>query len=151
MPGSLAHSPADVVRRLLIALGHGTAPSASGLWPIYHPDMPNAPDNAIVVRDTEGVNHGRAGPDAERAEHYGVQVLVRSNADDDTDGWVKANAVAIALDEDAFDASVTIGASTYCVYTINRTGPVIPLGKELPPSKRYLFSINALASIRQSA
>lgn len=132
----------------MIALGLGTDPASNGPWPVYAAGEPDKPDSAITVYDTVGRQEGRTHVDGEAQEHHGVQVRVRSAAH--TAGYAKARAVAVALDEDVLMNSVHIGAASYRVWAVARTGDVLSLGKESPDSKRSLFTINALVSLRQT-
>ena len=147
MPGTLDHTPADIVRELLIGLALGTDPDDSGAWPVFSPNEPDLPDEMIAVSDTQGRDGGRTAPDNERAEHQGIQVMVRGKTS--PRGWVKANAIAIALDT-VWNRNVTMDSSEYTVYGIMRTGNVLPLGKAVPESRRWMFSINAIVSISKT-
>ncbi len=155
MSGSLNHSPAEIIRDLLVTLGLGTDPADSGTWPVFVSREPNAPDSVITIYDTTPRLQGRSSPGGITQEHYGIQVRVRDASP--TGGWVKANSLAVALDQTIALDDVTIedtdgtGSSTYKVYTVSRVGGILSLGKETPTSKRNLFTINAVAAIRQTA
>jgi hypothetical protein len=142
---ALAHSPADIVRRLLIRLGVGTDPDDAQPWPVYASGEPSSPDSAITVYDTIGRQNGRIQTSGMQHEYHGVQVRVRAAAH--TAGFAKARSIAVALDEDVYLTNVYIGAASYLVHSMMRTGDVIALGKS--DSKRSIFTINALASLRQ--
>lgn|SRR3990167_993558 len=144
-PGPLIHSPADVLRRVLITLGHGVNPPLT-TWPIYAAGEPNTPDNCITVYDTEGRNDGRSMIDGEQWEHYGVQVRIRSTTH--KVGYAKAQAIAEALDQEIYDEVETIDTTTYLLHSVSRTSRVLALGKDTPNSKRTLFTINALVSLK---
>lgn len=145
MSGSLTHSPSDVIRYLLIDLGLGTAPSAGQAWPVHVEREPASPDSVLTVYTTQGRTRGRTQRDGIVQEHYGIQIRVR-DARPET-GHVKANAVACALDTLVKRNTVTIGAQSYLVEAVTRTGAVLS-GKDAPSSNRYLFTVNALASIQ---
>lgn len=151
MPGQLDHSPADVVRQLLIDLGLGTAISTAGAptgaWPVYHASAPPEPDRIITVRSTTGIDGGRSHPDGERLTHHGIQVAIRSVSE--SEGYIKANAIAIALDQSVRRVTVTVDGVNYLVYCFSKVGDVIPAGKETPTSKRSLFTINPMVSLRK--
>lgn len=144
MPNVLTHSPADIVRRLLISLGQGTTPSANSAWPVFATGAPNSPDNVITVYDTAGESQGRSMINGELYTLYGTMVWLR--AADAVTGFMKADAVrkAMAL---TYQKNVTIDGKTYQIHCLSRIGTVIPLGNETPTSKRSLFTINALATI----
>lgn len=148
MPGPLTHSPADVVRWLLVALGLGSSPALEPLeaWPVYTDNEPDLPDEVITTGDTSARDSGRVMYDGERAEFNGFQVRVRAGTFDV--GYAKAHALAIAMDQ-AYQVVVHVGASSYRVQSISRTSDVLSLGKQVPGSKRSLFTVNALVCLRQ--
>lgn len=164
MAGLLQHSPADVVRRMLIDLSLGTDPDARpvGAWPVYASGEPGAgkpvgtastaktgvPDSIITVYDTLGRQNGRIQFSGEIQEHHGFQVRVRAAGH--SAGYAKARAIADGLDKSVYLRTVAIGASRYLVYAVTRTGDVLALGKE-PTSGRRIFTINALVTVRQTA
>lgn len=146
---SLQHSPADITRRALILLGLGTLPTSNGIWPVSAESEPDAPDECVTVYTTVGKDHGRTMIDGEMQQHYGIQIRVRSRTP--TVGWVKADTVAttIAARNQVYDLTVVIESSVYLVHCFANIGDVLPLGKEAPTSKRNLFTINALLSVKQ--
>jgi len=147
MSGSLVHSPAQILQYLLIQLSQGTLPSDAGSWPIYTSETPNKPDICITTLDTSGMDAGRTSPDNERQEFHGIQVLIR--ASDHSSGYTKSRAIAIALDGVA-RISTTISSSVYHIQSIKRTSDVIVVGTDKPEGKRSLFTVNCLATIRQT-
>jgi hypothetical protein len=149
MSGALDHSPADVVRRLLIDMSLGTLPSSSGSWPVFATMEPTTPDNAITVYDTTSTKDGRLQVSGQMQEHYGIQIRIRSA--NPVDGYVKASAIAVAVDETAYQNSVSISSSVYLVHALSRTGGVLALGKEVPDSKRNIFTINVLVDLRKTS
>lgn len=154
MPGTLTHSPADVIRRLLIQLGHGTTPEDSGEWPIYVATEPDSPDNAITLYDTAGINQGDHMIDGERQEKHGFQVRIRGW--DHTTGYTKAREIAVGMDQNVDRTSATVPDSTgagvsYTVWSITRSSDVLSLGRDTPQSKRHIFTINAVTSLREQS
>ena len=147
MPQTLSHSPAQIVRQLLIDLSLGTLPSASGSWPVYATHEPNTPDDCVTVYDTAGTDDGRSMISGELWGHDGFQVRVRGK-DHDT-GWLKADAIQAGLAESVYDRTVRVSSSAYLVHAITRIGDVLTLGTEAPTSKRSLFTINATLSVKQ--
>lgn len=144
---ALTHSPADVLARLLVEMGLAGDPDVEGAeWPARSEEEVAVPEGVITVFDTAGVDNGR---DAfgDRTEHHGIQVRVRSGTF--PSGWAKAEALAVALDGVHWDL-VAVEGVTYLVHTVDRTGPVLRLGKERTSSRR-LFTVNALISLTQLA
>jgi len=146
MSGSLTHSPADVVRRLMIAEGLGTDPSDSSSWPIYAHREPNSPDSCITVYDTQG-RQDALHQVGVVTEHHGLNIRVRA-AKGET-GYTKARAIAIAFDTGIYLDAVTIGSSVYLIHAITRTGDVLPIGRE-STSDRSIHTINAVVALRQT-
>ena len=153
MSNYLEHSPADIIRTLLIDLGVATTPSADGDWPAYAGREPNTPDNVVTVYDTEGTPDGRSMIDGEVWKHHGFQIRLRCN--DQYDGWMKIDAIAKALEMSVYLATVSVGddagtgSAVYTVYAINRKSGPLSIGTE-PESKRFIYTYNAVAAIRQT-
>lgn len=154
MSGPLDHSAADIIRNLLIDLGHGTAPSDAGAWPVYVSVMPNSPDSTIVVIDQTGELQGKLHPISRVVEREGVQILVRDAQH--FDGHNKADNIAKGLDA-VSQVGVRVGDvagtgdATYTVHAVTRRSGPIALGKETPNSKRNLWSINVVSALRQTS
>ncbi len=152
MSVALAHSPADVVARLLVALGAGSDPEDTdsdtgrpvGAWPVSVAGEADSPDNVITCYDTAARSDGRSMIDGEQWEHHGI--LIRVRAKDHPTGQAKARAVRKTLDEGVLDYTITIGGSSYLVHSFSGTS-IMTLGKEVPSSKRSLFTINCLVTI----
>ena len=139
------YSPADITCRFLVAEGVGTLPTANGAWPIYIADEPDLPDNCITVYDLQGQNNGRNMPGRTTFRHQGIQVRVRSTVH--TVGWDKAEEIREAL-HNAYDEILTISADSYIIHCYSKLSDVLALGKESPTSKRRLFTVNALISVK---
>lgn len=142
----LPHSPADVLRQLLVDLGLGSEPAALSLWPVYATSEPSSPDNCLTTYDTTGLTDARLMVTGEAPVHHGFQVRVRSA--DHQSGWAKANAVRTALAESVYQHTVHVGASAYLVHAVARIGDVLTLGSESPTSKRRLFTLNAVVTLQ---
>lgn len=147
MPGTLDYSPADIVRWLMVNKGLGTDPADSDPWPVFAADEPDSPDAVITVYDTVGRLGGRTQTNGEQQEHHGLQVRIR--AGDHVTGWKKARAIATSFDQLVYRNTVTVGSKSYLVHSISRAGDVLSLGKETPTSRRKLFTINVLVSVRE--
>lgn len=148
MPGLLIHSPADILRYALVDLGLGTIPSENGLWPIFVSVEPDTPDNCITLYDTTGIHQGRRQVDGRVLDRAGIQIRVRSSSH--VVGYTKANAIAIAVDEDIYLTNTTVNLVTYQIWAISRdSGGILALGKQTPNSKRDLFTVNVNMSVKQ--
>lgn len=147
MSGTLSHSPADIVRYLLVQLGQGTLPSSNDAWPVFVSSEPNLPDQAVTVYDTAGHYDGRNMRGGEKYEFHGVQIRVRGV--NHQDAFQKANGLAVALDVSVNRSKVPIGVNRYMVYDVSRTSGPLNLGNE-ENTNRIIFTINAVVSLRQS-
>lgn len=147
---TLTHSPAEVVAKLLIDLGLGVDPTLTNppAWSVYSTAEPDAPDRCITVRDTVGRTRPRV-MDGELQDTFGILVRVRS--DRHGTGWVKADAIRANLAQSVTLREVTVSGSRYLVYALVGIGPVLPLGSEVPNSKRKVFTVNVEAVLRQTA
>lgn len=146
MASTLAHSPAAIIRKLLIDLGLGAEPTPTAAWPVYDANEPTSPDNCITVYDTQGIGAGRSMIDGELLGFNGFQVRVRGV--DHPTGWTKADAIQTTLAKQVLRKVVHVGASNYLVHAASRIGDVLALGKD-PDSKRRIFTLNAIAAIKQ--
>lgn len=143
----MTHSAADLTRWYLVAGGTGTDPHDGAAWPAYAGREPAAPDDALTVYDTDGLDHGRSMPTGEILGSQGVQVRVRST--DHRTGYSKAEEVRAALAAAYQEVVAPPGdPERYLVHCFSRIGDVIPLGRE-PGSSRYVFTVNAVTPVRQ--
>lgn len=155
MSGIMYHTPEGVIQQLMVNLALGVDPSAGAVWPIYVGNMPNAPDNCMAVRDTAGRIEGREMTMGLTFEKFGIQVRFRSKGP--VDGYVKAARVLKALTQDVNRVGVTVGSevgtatSTYEVQSCSPTSPVIKLGQIEENDARYVWTWNALVSMRWSS
>jgi hypothetical protein len=147
MPGVLLASPADVIAALLVDLGVGGDAAADPLpgWPAYVGSEPSGPDECLTLYDVAGRDFGRSMVTGDRCEHHGFQLRVRARTH--AAGYAKARAAAVAFDRDVFRRAVALGGRAYCVHSVTRTSDVLALGKEVPATKRSLFTVNGTAYI----
>ncbi len=149
----LDHSPAYVIRCLLIQLGMATAPKDYDIWPVFVSNEPDQPDNCIVVVDTAGALHGRHHFDGEVQEGYGIQILTRSV---DYTGEQTLRAIVEALDQQVANTAVQImddigtGTTDYIVYSMNRAGGILHPGRGPNNANRDMFTVNYIATIDQT-
>lgn len=119
-------------------------------WPVYYDQEPDTPDNGITVYGTLGKDDGRTQIDGELQEHHGVQIRVRSL---NKIGFSVISQIATMCDG-LVDMGVTVatqelGTNKYIVQSVNRTGNgVLSLGKEMTPTRRNLYTLNALINVR---
>lgn len=144
----LSHSPAYIVSRFLIAQSHLIEPNASGDWPVFVgaiPDSKEAPHDAVSATDTTPLKDGRW-MGGSPLFHPGFQLMVRASAYQD--GWTKAAALAKAL-SGITETAVSVEESTYVMHAITQTTGVTAIGQEQGSKRRFLFTVNFLATIRE--
>lgn len=141
----LNHSPADIVRYLLVDLARGSLPEDETSWPIFVSQEADSPDSCITLYDTSGILEGRAQVSGEIQEHYGLQIRVRAAAANVA--YAKISEINAWIDESVRNNLVTIDSNQYLVYAITRKGGILSLGKELSASKRNLYTVNAIVSL----
>ena len=144
MSGKLNHTPARILQQLLIDKYVVTDPDNDLAWPCFHSQMPDDPDDAVAVYNTEGRVQGRTHYDKITTVKYGIQVAVRTNNHEA--GYLKMEYIKHELEE-VERRSVTIDDSTYKVQAVHLTSPILDLGKE-QESSRHRYTLNAIASIR---
>jgi hypothetical protein len=137
----LLHSPADIIRSLLVT-------NLGEVWSVYVDSEPNTPDSVITIYDTSPRPDGRSMIDGEVWQHYGIQLRIRSL--DHPTGYVKATLVHDTLAEQVKKASVTLTGSVYLVWSVSPKG-VIRMGKDKPSTKRSLFTVNALCCVTRTS
>lgn len=148
MSTAMLDSSAKVIAYMLIDLGLGTLPAAdpanNSAWPTYYSSEPTDPDNCLTVYDTDDVADARLMETGEQCFHYGFQVRVRAT-DHDT-GWTKVQAAEKFLEEQVYMRRVTVGSNSYRVWAVTRAS-ILKLGRNVPGTKRTVFTLNALAVI----
>ena len=148
MSGILSHSPAKVIRQLLIDAGilfavtSGTADNVD--WTAFVNNHPDAPDNSVALYNTAAVTHGRTQVDGVTQKHYGIQTRVR--AQDANTGYTKAREIYDAY-EAVLRTAVEVDSVIYMVQAINCSGDILDIGFD-GSSKRRLFTINVRTDIR---
>lgn len=149
MANTLLHSPADILKAALVGLGGAVAPTNPPAdWACYSEGEPDLPDRCVTVYTTQGTDDGRLMTDGELQQHYGVQVRVR--ADRHAVGYAKAAAIRALISDRAgglYDYAVTLDGTSYLVHCAAKVGQVLALGKEVPKTKRSLFTVNATITV----
>lgn len=148
----MIRSPADIIRAVLIDRGLGTDPDLVPIqaWPVYTGGEPNSPDNVITTFGTTGNDHGRDMVTGEVMGAYGFQVRVRASTY--SQGRDKIETIWETLSETSggvYYLTVNVSGDEYLVVSVVRFGDIIELGKEVPNSKRNLFTFNALINYRK--
>lgn len=152
---TLAHSPAEVLRQLIIDLNQGSWPNLDSDWPVYTRQKPNEPDNLILTTTLGSVPHGRNFVTGESRLHFGAEVLVRSIRTNSTgtggytSGYEKIGLVCLALNTQVFNRIVYVSSYTYTVHAMVQTGDISDQGADNADNERYLFSVSYTMAITQ--
>ena len=117
---------------------------------LYVSFLPDKPDEMIAIFDTAGRLDGRMMRTGEQIEHYGIQIQVRGKSYPGT--YAKVRGIASFLDA-VKKESVDMGSDEiYVLHNMSRSGAILPIGMEtVADRRRYLFSLNYLATITQQS
>lgn len=146
----LGHSPAYVLRTLLIELGVAVEPiigNETTSWQAFTSNEPDLPDDCITTTDTAGRLDGRLAISGETVEHYGVQIKIRSSVFHD--GWQKANEISTVLDDSVYQEALVIDSSQYLIHAVTKSGGIANLGRDRPNGNRSLFTLNVTIDIQR--
>ena len=141
---ALNHSPAEVLLQYLIdiqALTDGLA-----AWPGYHSKMPNSPDSAVCLYDSDGGTDKRLHVSGFTLDHPMVQLRVRGATH--IIAKRKVGELVALLDLVPARHQVTLDGTVYTLHSINRRNA----GAALPPEAeldRRSFTINVQCTITQ--
>ena len=151
---ALTHSPADIIRQLLVDLGLAIDPTygpdgqytGGASWPVFAHSEPSFPDRCITVRETDAQDDG---PDmhGNLYYHHGCQLRFRDVDKNSPSAKARAVQTAIFQPENVLQRTVTVGGVSYEVWCVI-PGPVLNLGYNLPGDKRTLVTVNILTPIR---
>lgn len=136
--------PCAIIRQLMLDLALASQISDNDDWPVFDTNMPDRPDDCIVVTDTDPLLHGRTHVDGETQEHFGIQVKIRTKSP--VLGYQKLAAISHSFDKDILRFPVDVGPNHYTVQAVSRRTGIIKMGKE-PVSARHLWAINCITSI----
>lgn len=142
-------SAAHVLRAYLLGLGWATDPPAPPTtmrpYLLYALSMPDKWDRAACVYNTVGRLEGRLQRGGLTIEKYGILIKVR--AEDEPTCFSKIKELPSIFD-DINKEPVAYGGTTWCLFAVHRTSPILPIGPE-EDNKRYLYTINALVSVKE--
>lgn len=146
----LGHSPAYVLRTLLVELGVAVEPivgNTTTSWQAFTSNEPDLPDDCITTTDTSGRLDGRLAISGETVEHYGVQIRIRSSVFHE--GWRKANEISTVLDEAVYNEALVIDSAQYLIHAVTKSGGIANLGRDRPSGNRSLFTLNVTIDIQR--
>lgn len=138
-------SPAEIIRQLLVDL-ELVQDSQDATWSAFVGFLPDSPDCAVCVYDTEGRPDGRIMGSGEQIEHPGIQIRIRGPVYRTV--WDKVKEIADALSANSGVTVAFESEDAYLVHNISRTGGIMTLGVEVQGSRRnHNFAINAVVTL----
>lgn len=142
---------AKIVRECLLlpalALGLNRPPTSS-VWPVVVDSLPTAPDDVVVIYNTNGRNFGSLQRSGQQLETPGLQIRVRATTNDKAEGKIAKIVEALdGLSQKIVTVPLDLGgpAETYLVSSLDRTTSVIGLPED-PERARRSFVVNYLLS-----
>jgi hypothetical protein len=145
----LSHSPAVIIKHLLVNFGVASLPGAYNDWPVTDAHEADKPDNAITVYHTSGqVSDGRFQVNGEVQEDYGIMIRVRAVTD--AIGSAKLNAIIGILNQSVNRTPVTVEGVLYTVHSASFASRT-QLGTGQDNSEREVFTTNYLMAISQES
>lgn len=142
----MTDTPARIVAQLLVDYGVAGAVGGVSAWPVYIGPTPDTPDNVLVVRNTTGGDESDILPAGALDLRYGFQLMVRGRTE--ILSWSKTLAAAAAL-RTVHNETVMVGAVAYAVDAVTGLAPPLRVGEESATSKRLLYSLNGMLTVRQ--
>jgi hypothetical protein len=131
----------------------GSIPPTEGDWPMYSTFLPDMPDNAICIYDTQGELQGRSLRSGNVHDFFGVNIKVRSG--DAKIGMDMCLFIQSSLDSlyrwevDIPDSLNDLLSDVYVIQNASRKSSIMVLGKETGTDRiRNVFTLNYLLSIQ---
>lgn len=153
------HSPADILRNLMVNLGTCSLPTSNAEWPCYLDYYPVDPIQVIVFTDTKAKRGGRIMRTGEVYDFPGVQAFIRSS--DQQLAWRKCFLLCAMFDS-IVSQIVPIGDNSYVLENVSKQlGPIfIPrhlewheIEGQIPRTARriqFSYVVNVHLTIRKS-
>lgn len=142
---TLLHPPAKILVQLLVDAGQVSPYTSLTDWPMFWDAEPDSPDDCVTAHDTAGVVDSIDQVVGEIMEHRGFQLRVRSSKPDV--GYAKIEALRAYMVASVKNQLVNVNGTQYVVYALAMRQAILPLGKDVPNSKRSVFTTNGLMSV----
>ena len=117
----------------------------NGLWPIFIANVPNNPDSHVTILDTAALVQGRSMVTGRQCSNPGFQIRVQSHTYHFAD--YKSQQIYNELQETINETVVDLGENSYKIHTVVVDSPPLNLGRNVPESHRYAFTINGTFSL----
>lgn len=114
-------------------------------WPIYVANAADKPDNQIAILATSGIKQAREMFTGATCDLEGFQIRVQSH----NYYWAdyKSREIYKKLMETIDETTVEVDDNSYILHTVIVDSPPLSLGRNVPESHRYAFTINGTMSI----
>lgn len=141
MSNPLKDPIADIIRVLLTQESGAlfSVPAPNVVWPLYVASLPDDPNKAACLTDTEGKLAARYLDSGGNKKMYGIQLRTRATVYTDA---IAAAFWAENLWENVSMKAVSVGSNSYTIDTIIQTSPILAMGYDA--KRRANFSLNAL-------
>lgn len=153
----LKHEPAAIVKQLLVDKGFAVDSAVIQTypvkdWTVWVNNEPEGPDNVITVYDTQASSSGRDMISGHELLHRGIQFRIRSA--DPRAGGAEAELLRVQITTQVNRVVTTVESgqptqSQYRIAAFSGVSGVLTLGREMPQSRRNVFTINALCAIER--
>lgn len=114
-------------------------------WPVFVSSMPDAPNSAGAVYDTEGMVHTRLLTSGLNLISYGIQIKTRALSYPES--YAKCWAAVKLFESVKYGTTVAVGENVYQLDTIRQMSTVLSLGQD--NGRRTMHSVNVLLSVLQ--
>lgn len=141
------NSPARILRDLLVQEDQATNLRDQKDWPACHASEGDGPDNMVTVYDASGELQGRLHVTGKVPEHYGIQIRVRSSESEV--GYKKMSSLCRWMDQELYRNEITVDGVAYLVHSATKRTSVLPLGRDVNNSSRFLFTVNYTVTIAE--
>lgn len=145
----LKSHPSRIVAEALIAKGVLNAYDAvNPTWPTYVEHHPDVPDQLVCVYNTQGTLEDPTF-EGDYGDKEGIQIKIRST--NRVAALDRARTIVLTTD-DLVRELIVVAGYTYMIHVLHRTSGPFVLGPEQGGErKRYIYTINYLATITRES
>ena len=143
---TIEYTPAGILLQALIAGAVIKVPNETPVWSGYVKFMPTDDEHTVTFYDTEPEIAGRVIATGETVRRWGVMARSRCGRDAYNLGWGKLRKIENYL-TNGRNRAVSFPDARFVLHSVSVVSGPMFVGEE-PETKRCLFSLNLLASIR---
>ena len=137
------HTPAEILRKVLIDAGEVSLPSQNDVWPMFVSGLDSSPNDALAIYDTVGTEDGSIQPTGETKRHPGWQVRCRSV--DYRTAYRKLAKIANFFDTLA-QVALTLDADQYTLHSVYQSSNIVHLVVRDEQAREH-FTFNGTVAI----